>query len=125
MLNKNVVILGASAKAERYSNRAHKMLREYDYKVFPVARMAGDILGVPAITDLSDIEASIDTVTIYVRPAILAKLIDKVLEMRPRRVIFNPGAESEELAEKLKSADIVVTEACTMVLLRTGQFEDD
>lgn len=125
MLNKNIVVLGASENPQRYSNRAQKLLTEHGYHVFPVARVAGEILGVEAVSDLSDVQVPIDTVTIYLRPKILETLIDKIIAAKPRRVIFNPGSESAELAAQLKSENIVVTEACTLVLLSTGQFELD
>ena len=101
MLNKNIVVLGASENPQRYSNRAQKLLTEHGYHVFPVARVAGEILGVEAVSDLSDVQVPIDTVTIYLRPKILETLIDKIIAAKPRRVIFNPGSESAELALSL------------------------
>ena len=37
-------------------------------------------------------------------------------------VIFNPGAENKELKRALERDGIEVEEACTLVLLNTGQF---
>ena len=71
-----------------------------------------------------DIEVPIDTVTVYLRPEILTTIMDELIELSPRRVIFNPGTESGILADQLVEADIEITEACTLVLLSTNQFED-
>jgi predicted CoA-binding protein len=65
---------------------------------------------------------SIDTLTVYVNPKISGGEYDNILKLKPRRVVFNPGAENNELAEKLKRAGFEVIEACTLVMLRTEQF---
>lgn len=123
MINKNIVLLGASPKPQRFANRAQHLLLASGYVVLPVARVAGDILGVRVYVDLADIDRMIDTVTIYLRPEILVDMLDKLLALRPRRVIFNPGTESNQLANELRQAGIIVVEACTLILLETNQFE--
>ena len=56
-------------------------------------------------------------------PIHLVDVLGDILEKKPRRVIFNPGTESETHIEKLEQAGIVVEQACTLVLLSTNQFE--
>ena len=48
---------------------------------------------------------------------------DAIVRLKPKRVIFNPGAESPALRKKLEAAGIRVLWECTLVLLRTRQFE--
>jgi hypothetical protein len=48
--------------------------------------------------------------------------VQDILAVRPRRVIFNPGAENASAAETLARHGIEAVEACTLVLLATGQF---
>lgn len=124
MKNKNVVILGASRKPQRYAHQAQLLLIEHGYVVFPVSRKSELIAGKQSVSNLTDIKKPIDTVTIYVRPELLETMLDALIELRPRRVIFNPGTESESLASRLQQHEIETTEACTLVLLNTGQFED-
>ena len=71
---------------------------------------------------LSDVEAKVDTVTLYVRPSRLEGLMDELIKLNPKRVIFNPGTEDEALQAKFVQAGIEVLEACTLVMLRTGQY---
>mgnify|MGYP003595073862 CR=1 FL=1 len=71
---------------------------------------------------LADIPAPLHTVTLYVSPALSAGLAGELLAAAPARVIFNPGTENPELEEKLAAAGIEPVHACTLVLLRTGQF---
>ncbi|MDC7233108.1 MAG: CoA-binding protein [Spirochaetales bacterium] len=121
-MKQNVAILGASQKEERYSNKALHMLLEHDHAVFPVHPTLEDIDGNKVYPRLSDIDQSIDTLTVYVGPKWIDPLIDEIVSLHPGRVILNPGTESENLKNALDKADIPWLEACTLVLLRTGQF---
>jgi len=120
--SERVAIIGASDNPERYSYRALVMLRQHGHEAIPVHPKLSMIEGVPVVPDLSLIHGSVDTVTMYVGPQISAGLADKLIQLRPRRVIFNPGAENAELAAKLSAAGIACEDACTLVLLSTGAF---
>jgi len=119
----NVAVLGASNKPERYSFQAVKLLAEKGHAVYPVHPALAAIDGMPAFKSLADIPVPIHTLTVYVGPEKSSALAAAVLATRPQRVIFNPGAENPALAAQLQSARIDVCNACTLVLLRTGQFE--
>ncbi len=118
----NVAVLGASNKPERYSNMAVKLLQQNGHAVFPVNPALPDIDGIRVFARLGDIRAPIDTVTVYLGAERSNALAAEILTARPRRVIFNPGAENPELAAQLQAAGIEVVQACTLVLLKTGGF---
>ena len=118
-----VAVIGASPKAERYSNKAVRLLKECGYSVIPINPAYSEIEGlhvVPRIEDLTP--GSVHTVTIYIGAEHSATLGFALVSLRPKRVIFNPGAENPELEDELTAAGIEVEEACTLVLLKTGQF---
>ena len=118
-----VAILGASPNPERYSNKAIRMLLEHGHDVVPVNPAYEEIEGVPVAASIEALEpGDIDTVTMYVGAARSDGLRDALLALKPRRVIFNPGAENPALAGSLKQAGIETDEACTLVMLRTGLF---
>jgi predicted CoA-binding protein len=117
-----VAVVGASEKPDRYSNRAVRMLASHGFKPIPVSRSGKDILGQKGYTSLADVPDRIDTVTMYVSPDKQAPVIRDILAIRPRRVIFNPGAENPTATTILQQHGIAVEEACTLVLLSTGQF---
>lgn len=119
----NVCVLGASQNPERYSYMAVKMLAGQGHVVLPVHPTLGEIDGIRVFRRLADIPLSVHTVTVYLAPGRSAPLAGEILAARPVRVIFNPGAENEELARALREAGIATLEACTLVLLRTGQFD--
>lgn len=117
-----VVVLGASPNRDRYANLAQRNLMEAGHEVVPVNPGYQEIEGVPAVASLKEVKGPVDTVTVYVGPSRIGPLIDDLVALRPARVILNPGAESEELAAKLEEHGIPYLEACTLVMLRTGQF---
>jgi len=118
-----VAILGASNNPERYAHKALVMLREHGYHAIPVHPALDDIDGTPVAHSLAEIPVPIHTLTLYINPARLASLLDQVIALHPVRVIFNPGTESPDARTALESAGIHCVEACTLVLLRTGQFD--
>ena len=118
-----VAVLGASRKPQRYSNRAVRALKQHGYRVVPINPAHDHVEGLPAAAGLAEIGGSVDTLTVYIGPRHIGPLIDDIVAARPRRVILNPGTESAELQDTLDRHGIPWLEACTLVLLATGQFE--
>ena len=118
----NVAVVGASNKPERYSHQAVVLLAHKGHAVFPIHPALAEIDGHRVFKKLADIPVPLHTVTLYVSPALSSGLAGEILAVQPARVIFNPGTENPELEEKLAAAGIEVVRACTLVLLRTGQF---
>ena len=117
-----VAIIGASSKKDRYANKAQQLLMEKGYPVYPVSRRESEILGVKTCSAIEDIDQPVDTVTLYVGPQHQQELVSQIVKLNPKRVIFNPGTENPEACAAFDKADIDYEEACTLVLLRTGQF---
>ncbi|TAL16464.1 CoA-binding protein [bacterium] len=117
-----VAVLGASPNPERFSNRAVRRLREKGHKVIPVNVNCVPVEGLPALKTLGEIQEEVDTVCVYVGPSNIKSSIEEIVKLNPKRVILNPGAESEELKAALNKAGIPCKEACTLVLLSSGEF---
>ena len=118
-----VAVLGASRKPQRYSNRAVRALKQHGYRVVPVNPAHAEVEGLAAAPSLAEVGGTVDTLTVYIGSRHIAPLIDDIVAARPRRVILNPGTESAELERTLGRYGIPWLEACTLVLLATGQFE--
>jgi len=118
-----VAVIGASNDRHRYSYQAMELLTQMGHEAVPVHPREEKVLGKPVIHNLMDLVGKkVDTVTVYVNPEISNKYKDALLAVKPKRVIFNPGAENEELGLALTAQGILVENACTLVLLRTGQY---
>lgn len=116
------MVLGASPKAERFSNQAVGLLKERGYTVIPVHATAARIEGLPVIKDLHAIRDKVFTLSVYLGPKRSAMLADAMIALRPARVVLNPGTESPALAGRLKEAGIEVVEDCTLRMLREERF---
>ncbi len=119
-----VAILGASDRPDRYAFLAVQMLLEKGHTALPIHPTLQEVLDIPVFPNLAALPDStaIDTLTLYLGPARLEPLIPEILAARPKRVIFNPGTECPPLQAALDASGIPWIEACTLVLLRTGQF---
>lgn len=121
-MTERVIVVGASPKPDRYSNRAVRLLLQHGHEVLPINPAASSIEGLTVFADLTQISGHVDTVTLYVSPDRSSALADDLIRINPGRVIFNPGAENPQLRTILEEHGIHTEEACTLVLLNTDQF---
>lgn len=118
---KKTLVIGASENPERYAYKAIRMLLEYGHPVIALSKKPGQVAGILFQTSTDPIP-EIDTVSLYLGPKNQPEYYQYVLNLAPKRVIFNPGTENKELASLCIGNSIEVIEACTLVMLRTGQF---
>ncbi len=118
---KKTLVLGASANPERYSYLAINRLPNNGHPVVAIGKTNSTVNGVNITTEKTPAD-DIDTVTLYLNPANQKEYYDYILSLRPKRIIFNPGTENPELEALAKANNIKPMEACTLVLLSTGQF---
>lgn len=118
---KKTLVLGASANPSRYSFLAIQKLRSHGHSVLAVGRKKGKVADVELDTDHKMYE-DIDTVTLYLNPTNQKGFYNYIVSLKPARIIFNPGTENDELYELAKKHGIRAEQACTLVLLSTGQY---
>ncbi len=118
---KKTLVLGASENPDRYSNLAIRNLRLHNHEVIAIGKREGEVQDVKIIKDLPDIK-DLDTVTLYLNPRNQVPYYDYILSLHPKRIIFNPGAENPELHNLANKKGIQTDNACTLVLLSTGQY---
>jgi len=118
---KKTLVLGASSNPARYSYLAINRLKAYDHPVLAVGKKEGTVAGVPITRDHIP-ETGVDTVTLYLNPRNQVEYYDYILNLHPKRIIFNPGTENDELIRKAKENNIQPVIGCTLVMLSTGQY---
>lgn len=121
MENKKTLVIGASTNPARYSHMAVQSLRKHGHEVVALAKRSGQVADIEIQTQFPEKE-NIHTVTMYVGPQRQPEFYDSIFDLKPERVIFNPGTENLELIENLESEGIEAIEACTLVMLSTGQY---
>jgi hypothetical protein len=118
---KKTLVLGASDDPGRYSFLAINRLRGKGHPVVAIGQrqvMAGDV----AIETEKKPFDGVDTVTLYLNSTRQKDYYDYILSLHPKRIIFNPGAENDELFALAQANGIQALEACTLVLLSTGGY---
>lgn len=118
---KKTLVLGASANPARYSFLAINRLVEHNHPVLAVGLREGIVNGIEILTNKPQIDG-IDTITLYLNSKNQEEYYDYILSLNPKRVIFNPGTENQELYSILQKNNVEVEIACTLVLLGTNQY---
>jgi predicted CoA-binding protein len=86
-----------------------------------VGNRDGIVAGVPIVRAIPE-GARVDTVTLYLNPVNQRQWQPRILALRPRRIIFNPGTEDDTFAAAAARAGIEVVEGCTLVMLAAGTY---
>ncbi|OYT15098.1 MAG: CoA-binding protein [Bacteroidetes bacterium 4572_77] len=120
-MNKKTLVLGGSPKPERYSNKAILMLLENNHDVVSVGARNATVSSVKIHKEKLHFN-DIHTVTMYLGPKNQIDFYNYIIKLNPKRIIFNPGTENQELEELAKENGIETEEACTLVLLTTNQY---
>lgn len=116
------LVIGASENPDRYGYKAAVSLLQHGEEVVLFANKPGSIQGIPFLTEFPDKIENLETVTLYINPRIQQDYYSKIINLHPQRIIFNPGTENPAFEKLCIDAGIAVQQACTLVLLSTGQY---
>tara|TARA_Y100001949_G_C15966924_1_gene321995 strand:+ start:173 stop:541 length:369 start_codon:yes stop_codon:yes gene_type:complete len=122
-MSKKTVIIGATPNPTRYAYFAAGRLKENNHEIVPVGIKKGEVFD-EEILDLKTKPTidQVDTVTLYIGPQNQPEWEDYILDLNPKRIIFNPGTENPELAQKAESKGIEALNACTLVMLSANTY---
>jgi predicted CoA-binding protein len=115
------LVVGASPNPERYAYQAITQLRAHKYAVYAFGPRSGSVASVQ-IQNALPTQSEIDTITLYVGPERQSELMEPLINLHPRRIIFNPGTENETFESRAQAAGIQTEQACTLVLLATNIY---
>lgn len=118
---KKTLVLGASPNPIRFSYKAVKSLVRHGHEVVPLGIREGDIMWQKIITGRPKLE-NIHTITMYLNPENQKQYYDYILSLSPKRIIFNPGSENQELIELAMKNNIEVSVACTLIMLNSNKY---
>ena len=120
-MGKKTLVLGASPNPARYSHKAITALKDKGHEVVAVGLRKGVVSGVEILKDQPLID-NVETVTLYMSEKHQPQFYDYLMELKPKRIIFNPGTENEELISLAKKNNVEVLEACTLVMLSIDNY---
>jgi len=117
----NTLVVGASVKPERYSNKAIRMLLDHGHSVMALGAREGQVENIKIEKGTPNFK-EVHTVTMYLGPKNQINIYDYIINLMPKRIIFNPGTENKEFMQMAYQKGIQVEQACTLVLLSTNQY---
>ena len=118
---KKTLVLGASPNPIRFSHKAVKSLVRHGHEVVPIGNKNGEIMWQKIIIGKPKLN-NVHTITLYLNPDNQKEYYDYILSLSPKRIIFNPGSENQELIELAMKNKIEVSIACTLVMLNTNNY---
>jgi predicted CoA-binding protein len=118
---KPTLVIGASNRPEKYAYKAVKSLVNHGHEVVAFGRMRSQIDGIEIENEWNP-DWKVDTVTLYLNPTNQEPLIESIIALKPKRVIFNPGTENADFETRLQENGIHPEIACTLVLLSIDQY---
>jgi predicted CoA-binding protein len=120
-MNKKTLVLGASSKPGRFAMLAIKSLVKHNFEVVAVGARPDEVEGIQ-IVNYPVFPTDIHTVTLYLNPFRQKQYIDYIIQLKPQRIIFNPGTENPELLKLARENGIEVVFDCTLVMLNSGVY---
>lgn len=120
---KKTAIIGATTNPGRYAYLAAQLLTNHGHEIVPIGIKKGEVFDqqILDIREKPQVEG-IDTVTLYIGPQNQPEWYDYILSLKPKRIIFNPGTENYEFEKLAHKQGIETEEACTLVMLRVGNY---
>ena len=120
---KKTVIVGATPNTSRYAYLAAERLSEHHHEIVPVGIKQGEVFGVSILPIREHpIIKDVDTITLYLGAIHQPDYYDYLLNLKPARIIFNPGTENEEFMAMARAQGIEVVTGCTLVMLGVGNY---
>lgn len=116
-----VLVIGASNNPDRYAYKAIEMLLNYNHQPIPFSKKKAEVCGLAIENEWKSWD-EVHTITLYINPELQKSYYQDIITLNPKRVIFNPGTENPEFEALLSENGIEPLEACTLVMLSTGQF---
>ena len=112
---KTTAIIGASAKPEKFGNKAVRAYIQQGWTVYPVNPKEAEIEGIKAFKSIRELPDGVDEASIYLAPKLVPSVLRELAAKGIPKVWLNPGTESDiaiELAEELGIEAVV---ACSIV----------
>ena len=116
---RTIALVGASPKPQRPSNSVMRYLLAEGYRVIPVRPHRTEILGIPCVDSVTDIEEPVDLVDVFRRAEFCAEVAEQSAAAGAKALWLQLGIvspESRAIAER--SGMDYVENACTAIVHR-------
>ncbi|MGM0607669.1 MAG: CoA-binding protein [Candidatus Muiribacteriota bacterium] len=115
---KNIPVVGASSKKEKWGYKIFKKLQNKNFNPIPVHPAIKEIDTKKVYSNLNDIPEEFKSVLLVVNPQTGIKLVPELVELNVENVWLQPGASNIQLINELEKNNInVIHDYCILVHL--------
>jgi uncharacterized protein len=116
---RTIALVGASPKPERPSNSVMRYLVAEGYRVIPVRPHRTEILGIPCVDSVTDIEEPVDLVDVFRRAEFCPEVAEQAAAAGAKALWLQLGIVSPESRAIAERAGMdYVENACTAIVHR-------
>ena len=116
---RTIALVGASPKPERPSNSVMRYLLAEGYRVIPVRPHRTEILGIPCVDSVTDIEEPVDLVDVFRRAEFCPEVAEEAAAAGAKALWLQLGIVSPESRAIAERAGMdYVENACTAIVHR-------
>jgi uncharacterized protein len=116
---KTIALVGASPRPERPSNSVMRYLLDQGYQVIPVRPHRTEILGIPCVDSVTDIEEPVDLVDVFRRAEFCPEVAEQAAAAGAKALWLQLGIVSPEARAIAEGAGMdYVENACTAIVHR-------
>ncbi len=113
---KTIAVVGLSDDPSRPSYGVAKYLQDQGYRIVPVSRKGGQMLGEQAYPDLPSIPFDVDIVDVFRRPEAVEPHVDEAIQKGAKMVWLQLGIRNDKAALKASDAGMdVVQDRCLKI----------
>jgi len=112
-------VAGASKNRDKYGNKVLRCFLQNGRTVIPVNPVEAEIEGVPCIKSVSDLPATVQSLSIITPPAVTEQVVAQAIAKGVRHVWMQPGAQSASAIAAAEAAgiDVIADGSCVLVVM--------
>src|SRR4051812_18925666 len=112
---KTVAVIGASSNRAKWSNKAVRAFAQQGYTVYPVNPNEPEVEGLKTFPTIQDVPVRPDTITVYIPPQRLVKILPDIAALGCDKLFLNPGTESPEVLAECERLGLNAIQACSII----------
>ena len=114
--NKNIAIVGLSAKWHRPSYFAAKYLQDHGYRIIPVNPNYDEVLGERCYPSLAEVKERVDVVDVFQRAEMVMPVAEQAVQVNAKVLWLQLGIFNEEAEAFARSHGLdVITDRCMKI----------
>jgi predicted CoA-binding protein len=119
--SKKTIVLGVSPDSKKRAHRVCKKLMEKGHEIIPIGVHEGSVADIPIHTSAPEPEI-VHSVVVFIRAERQKQWLPYLMACKPKRIIFNPGSENDELIRLALDNKMEVLHECTILMLSSNRY---